>query len=51
MDNETGSIWDITGYCREGKLKGKQLWIIPHSNHFAFAYLAFYPNSEIYGQD
>ena len=51
MDNETSSIWDITGFCREGKLKGKQLWIIPHSNHFAFAYLAFYPKSEIYGQD
>lgn len=51
MDNETESIWDITGFCREGKLKGKQLWILPHSNHFAFAYLAFYPKSEIYGQD
>ena len=49
-DEQTGSTWDITGYCREGKLKGKQLWILPHSNHFAFAYLAFFPKTEIYGK-
>lgn len=49
-DDQTGSIWDITGYCREGEKKGKQLWLMPHSNHFAFAYLAFFPESEIYGQ-
>lgn len=47
-DHQTGSLWDITGYCREGILKGKQMWLLPHSNHFAFAYLAFYPESEIY---
>ena len=47
-DIQTGSSWDITGYCYEGKLKGKQLKIQPHSNHFAFAWLAFYPDSEIY---
>ncbi|MFK5957381.1 MAG: DUF3179 domain-containing protein [Lutibacter sp.] len=48
IDNETKSKWDITGFCYEGKLKGTQLQIIPHSNHFAFAWLAFNPNSEIY---
>lgn len=48
-DQQTGSLWDITGFCREGELKGKQLWLMPHSNHFAFAYLAFYPKSKIYG--
>ncbi len=47
-DNETKSKWDITGHCFEGKLKGKQLKIEPHSNHFAFAWLAFNPDSEIY---
>jgi len=47
-DNKTNSSWDITGYCYDGKLKGKQLKIEPHSNHFAFAWLAFYPNTEIY---
>lgn len=49
-DDQTGSVWDITGYCREGPLKEKQLHILPHSNHFAFAYLAFFPEAEIYGQ-
>ncbi len=48
VDNETNSKWDITGYCYAGKLQGKQLRIEPHSNHFAFAWLAFHPESEIY---
>lgn len=47
-DHQTGSLWDITGLCFKGKLQGKQLRIFPHSNHFAFAWLAFYPDSEIY---
>jgi len=47
-DRQTGSSWDITGHCFKGKLKGSQLMILPHSNHFAFAWLAFYPDSEIY---
>ncbi len=49
-DDQTGSIWDITGYCKEGKHQGVQLDILPHTNHFAFAYLAFFPKAEIYGQ-
>ena len=49
-DIQTNSFWDITGYCYEGELKGKQLKIQPHSNHFAFAWLAFYPDSEIFGE-
>jgi len=47
-DQKTNSNWDITGYCYQGKLQGKQLQIEPHSNHFAFAWLAFYPDTEIY---
>ena len=50
IDIKTQSKWDITGHCYSGKLKGKQLRIEPHSNHFAFAWLAFNPNSEIYGE-
>lgn len=50
MDQQTQSLWDITGHCFSGKLKGKQLDILPHSNHFAFAWLQFYPDSNIYGQ-
>ena len=48
VDNETKSIWDITGRCIEGNLKGKTLIPVVHSNHFAFAWLAFHPESEIY---
>lgn len=47
IDN-TGSKWDITGKCVEGSNKGKQLVTEVHSNHFAFAWLAFHPESEIY---
>jgi len=50
IDDQTKSKWDITGRCIKGKLKGKQLMIEPHSNHFAFSWLAFYPDSEIYGE-
>lgn len=46
-DQETGSTWDITGRSIAGPLKGRQLQIEPHSNHLAFAWLAFYPESEI----
>lgn len=48
VDKETGSIWNITGKCVSGELKGKELRPIPHGNHFAFAWFAFYPESEIY---
>lgn len=48
MDNETNSTWDITGRCIEGALAGRQLLIERHGIHFAFAWLAFHPDTEIY---
>lgn len=51
LDNETNSKWDITGRCIEGKLIGKELEIEPHGNHFAFAWLAFHPDTKIYGAE
>jgi 2,4-dienoyl-CoA reductase-like NADH-dependent reductase (Old Yellow Enzyme family) len=39
---------DEYGGSLAGPLKGKQLRTERHSNHFAFAWLAFYPDSEIY---
>ncbi len=48
VDDISGSRWDITGRCIEGRMKGSQLAIVPHSNHFAFAWLAFFPDSEIF---
>lgn len=50
VDEQTGSAWDIAGKCIDGPMAGKQLRIEPHSNHFAFAWLAFHPQSEIYGE-
>lgn len=50
IDTNTSSVWDITGRCVEGKLKGKQLEIEPHGNHFAFAWLAFHPETKIFGE-
>lgn len=50
VDKETRSIWDITGQCISGVLKGKTLTPEIHSNHFAFAWLAFHPESEIYNK-
>lgn len=50
IDNETASIWDITGLCLKGKYKGMSLEPEIHGNHFAFAWLSFYPNSEIFSK-
>ena len=47
-DRNTGSTWTITGKCTEGHLKGRKLRTLRHGNHFAFAWFAFYPESEIY---
>lgn len=50
-DEQTNSEWDITGLCYKGELEGSQLEMIIHGNHFAFAWFAFYPESEIYTED
>ena len=48
VDEQTGSHWDITGKAVQGSLSGKQLKPIVHGNHFAFAWLAFKPDTIIY---
>ena len=47
-DKETGSIWNFAGKCVDGQLKGKSLKPELYSLDFAFAYLAFYPQAEVY---
>ncbi|HJL17241.1 MAG TPA: DUF3179 domain-containing (seleno)protein, partial [Sandaracinaceae bacterium LLY-WYZ-13_1] len=49
IDAETGSTWTVTGRAVEGPLEGKQLPRIDHGNYFAFAWLAFRPDSRIGG--
>ena len=48
IDEQTSSNWNITGRATEGPLKGKQLKPLPHGDYFAFAWLAFKPETEIY---
>jgi len=48
QDKQSGSVWDIAGKCISGEYKGERLMPMPHGNHFAFAWLAFHPGSEIY---
>ncbi|MBW6478341.1 MAG: DUF3179 domain-containing protein [Bacteroidales bacterium] len=47
-DTDTESTWTITGKCTEGYFKDRKLRTLRHGNHFAFAWFAFYPDSEIY---
>lgn len=47
-DTNTGSEWDVTGRAISGALEGTQLEILPHANHFWFAFAAFYPDSTIW---
>lgn len=49
-DTQTDSEWDLLGRARSGPLEGKQLQPVESGVHFAFAWLAFNPDTEIYGQ-
>ena len=49
-DTQTGSQWNLLGQAIDGKLKGRRLPAAESGVHFAFAWLAFNPASEIYGK-
>lgn len=49
VDEQSGSEWDITGRALSGSMEGTQLEVLPHANHFWFAFQAFYPNVDIRG--
>ncbi|MFQ5934901.1 MAG: DUF3179 domain-containing protein [Acidiferrobacterales bacterium] len=48
VDRETGSQWNSLGHATGGPLKGARLQAVDNGVHFAFAWLAFRPNTEIY---
>ncbi len=48
VDDQTGSVWSITGQAISGSLEGAQLVPLVHSDHFWFAWAAFYPETRIY---
>jgi hypothetical protein len=50
-DRETGSRWNLLGQAIEGPFKGARLELLSGGVHFAFAWLAFNPDSEIYRAD
>ncbi|MGH8691617.1 MAG: DUF3179 domain-containing (seleno)protein [Burkholderiales bacterium] len=47
FDVQTGSEWNVLGEAAAGPLKGKRLPAMDSGVHFAFAWLAFNPQSEI----
>jgi hypothetical protein len=47
-DEQTASAWDITGRAVQGPLEGKRLTRLVHGDYFAFAWLVFKPETEIY---
>ncbi len=47
-DMQTESTWDVTGKAKDGPLAGRQLDALPHGDYFAFAWLAFKPNIEVF---
>ena len=48
VDRETGSTWDLFGTATQGPLQGSRLENVDSGVHFAFAWLAFNPASEIW---
>lgn len=48
VDDQTASMWDITGQAIEGPLKGRNLSPVAHGDYFAFAWLVFKPETAIY---
>ena len=50
VDRETGSRWSLLGHAVSGPLAGRRLNAAPGGVHFAFAWLAFNPDSSIYGK-
>ena len=48
LDEKTHSKWNAAGQAVSGELKGAQLMAIDSGVHFAFAWLAFNPETQIY---
>ena len=48
VDAETGSTWNVLGRAIDGPLAGAQLEPLVHGDYFAFAWLAFKPDTLIH---
>jgi len=47
-DKKTGSMWNISGRAISGPLTGEQLKTMIYGDYFAFAWLVFYPDTNMY---
>lgn len=47
-DFETETLWDIKGHAIEGELAGQQLTQLPAHNSMWFAWVTFWPNTDIW---
>jgi hypothetical protein len=50
-DLETGSLWNISGRATEGELAGARLTPVIAFDHYWFAWNAFYPESDLRGEE
>lgn len=46
-DEQTGSVWSLTGKATSGPMAGKALEQVVHQNHFWFAWAVFEPDTEL----
>jgi hypothetical protein len=47
--DQTGSMWNFDGEAVEGEVKGKKLTRLPFDEGFWFEWVAFHPETELYG--
>ncbi|MGU9957999.1 MAG: DUF3179 domain-containing (seleno)protein [Arenicellales bacterium WSBS_2016_MAG_OTU3] len=49
-DIDTGSSWNLFGESGAGPMPGSRLTAVENGVYFAFAWLAFNPQTQVYGQ-
>ena len=49
-DEQTDSVWDIAGRAVEGPLAGSRLKPVPSRSSFWFAFVASFPDADVFGQ-
>ena len=47
-DEQTGTLWNMSGQAVRGELEGARLVPVVHGNHFWFAWVAFRPETEVW---
>ena len=50
VDKETGTKWNFDGKVVDGSMKGKSLTRLPFDEGFWFSWVAFHPDTQVYGK-